>query len=313
MSKVLEAVPNFSEGRDLEKIGQIVDRIRAYDVDVLDWSADPDHNRSVVTLIGAPADVVLAALGGAECAVEVIDLREHEGVHPRVGALDVLPFVPLGRAEMSDAISAAREAARAVAGLGVPVYLYGKAAAGPGRDLASLRRGGYERLRLGWPEGRVPDDPAGRTEAHPTAGVACIGARDVLLAWNVVVRGIPLGRVREIAASLRERGGGFAGLRALGLHLERQRRLQVSMNLEDPIRTSPMSVFEAIRDEVTASGGEIVETEVIGMIPDTLVQPGSAGTLNLLDLRASRVLSHRVAEYLSRRPGPPTEIPDFTE
>jgi glutamate formiminotransferase len=313
MSKVLEAVPNFSEGRDLDKVAQIVDRIGEHDVEVLDWSADPDHHRSVVTFIGAPQDVVQASVAAAECAFELIDLRDHEGVHPRVGAVDVLPFVPLHHVEMAEAVACARSAADAIARLGVPVYLYGHASRPPGRALATLRRGGFERLREGWPEGRVPDFTAGRSEAHPSAGVCCVGARPVLLAWNVRVRGISLERAKEIAAAVRERGGGFAGLRALGLYLERQQCLQISMNLEDPDATSPLAVFAEIDRAVRASGGEIEGTEVIGMIPDTLVQPRSADTLKVLDLHVSRVLSHRVAQYLSRHPGPPTEIPDFTE
>jgi len=311
--KLLEAVPNFSEGRDLERVERIVDRIAAHDVEVLDWSADPDHHRSVVTFIGAPSDVQAAAIAGAEEAIAMIDLREHRGVHPRIGALDVLPFVPLEEATMSDAVTAARGAAAAIETLGVPVYLYGSAAGAGPKDLATLRRGGFERLRDGWPHDRAPHHPAGRKSAHPSAGVTCVGARPVLLAWNVVVRGVPIERARAVAAAIRERGGGFPGLRALGLHLPRQQRVQISMNLEDPVRTSPLDVFRTIADAVAAEGGEIVETEVIGMMPDTLVHRGSADTLNLLDPRPARVLSHRVAEYVSARAGSPTEIPDVTE
>ncbi len=313
MIQLLEAVPNFSEGRDLAKIGRIVDRIAAHDVEVLDWSADPDHHRSVVTFIGAPDEVLRAAVAGARAALELIDLRDHDGVHPRVGALDVLPFVPLEGATMPDAVAVAERAALEIADLGVPVFLYGRAARAPDRDLATLRRGGYEAYRAGWPEGRRPDLTAGRAAAHPTAGVTCVGARPVLLAWNVVIRGVDLALARAIAARIRERGGGFPGLRALGLHLARQDRLQISMNLEDPDVTSPLAVFRAIASAVEAEGGQVVETEVIGMMPDTLVQPGCADTLNLLDPRETRVLSHRVAEYVTARARPPTETPDLTE
>jgi len=311
--KILEAVPNFSEGRDLERVERIVARIAAHDVEVLDWSADPDHHRSVVTYIGAPSDVRMAAVAAAEEAVELIDLRSHRGVHPRVGALDVLPFVPLEGATMRDAIDAASEAATEIEALGVPVYLYGAAAPSGPRDLATLRRGGFERLCKGWPAEGLPHRTAGRDAAHPSAGVTCVGARPVLLAWNVVIAGVPIERARAIAAEIRERGGGFPGLRALGLHLPRQQRVQISMNLEDPVRTPPLEVFDAIAAAVAAEGGEVVETEVIGMVPDTLVQRGSADRLNLLDLRPARVLSHRVAEYVSARAGSPTEIPDVTE
>jgi glutamate formiminotransferase len=195
----------------------------------------------------------------------------------------------------------------------VPAYLYGAAAPAGPRDLATLRRGGFERLSKGWPAQGLPHHTAGRDAAHPSAGVTCVGARPVLLAWNVVIADVPIERARAIAAEIRERGGGFLGLRALGLHLPRPQRVQVSMNLEDPVRTSPLEVFDAIAAAVKAEGGKVVETEVIGMMPDTLVQRGSADRLNLLDLRPARVLSHRVAEYVSARAGSPTEIPDVTE
>ncbi len=313
MIRVLEAVPNFSEGRDLDVVERIVARISEHDVEVLDWSADPDHHRSVVTFIGAPADVEAASVAGAEVAFASIDLGAHAGVHPRVGALDVLPFVPVHGTTMDDAVASARRVSEAIAARGVPVFLYGRAAPEAGRALSTLRRGGFEALRDGWPPDRTPDYPAGRTSAHPTAGVSCVGARPVLLAWNVVVRGIDVARARDIAAEIRERGGGFPGLRALGLHLERQGRIQISMNLEDPDATSPLDVYRAIASAVEADGGEVVETEVIGMMVDALVLPGSADTLNLLDPRPARVLSHRVAEHVSALAGPLTRTPDDTE
>ena len=151
------------------------------------------------------------------------------------------------------------------------------------------------------------------TGPHPTAGVTCVGAREILLAWNVFVGGIDTEVARGIAARIRERGGGFPGLRALGLFLERQGRVQISMNLEDPHTTLPFDVFGAISEAVRGAGGEIVATEVIGMMPDTLVQPGFADRLHLLDPSQARVLSSRVADFVSARAGPPTEIPDVTE
>ena len=313
MVPVLEAVPNFSEGRDLAKVEGLVDLIGGHDVEILDWSADPDHHRSVVTFIGAPAAVEAASVSAAAYALEHFDLRNHEGVHPRVGALDVLPFVPLHDLEMDDAVASAHRAGRRIADLGIPVFFYGQAATPPGRGLAEIRRGGFEALRGGWPPGRKPDLPAGAPAPHPTAGVTCVGARPVLLAWNVVVSGIDVGDAREIATLIRERGGGFPGLRALGLRLEAQDRVQISMNLEDPERVLPLDVFDRIEAEVRSRGGHIAETEVIGMMPDTLVLPDSAGRLKLPDLGTARVLSHRVAEYVSARSGERTETPDITE
>jgi glutamate formiminotransferase len=312
MVRVLEAVPNFSEGRDLSIVRALVDVIAEHDVEVLDWSADPDHHRSVVTFIGAPEPVEDAAVAAARLAARHIDLRRHRGVHPRVGALDVLPFVPLHGLEMADAVASARRVGERIADDGVPVYFYGRASDPPGRGLAELRRGGFEALAGGWPPGRHPDVPPGSLAPHPSAGVTCVGARPVLLAWNISVAGIDVGQARAIASRLRERGGGIPGLRALGLHLVEGDRMQISMNLEDTERTSPLLVFDRVESEVTALGGKVLETEVIGMIPDTLVHPGSADRLKLPDLGPARVLSHRVAEYVSARGGGRTEISDIT-
>ena len=313
MVQVMEAVPNFSEGRDRATVEGLVRAIEGFDVEVLDWSADPDHHRSVITFIGAPIDVEAASVAAARFAVEHIDLRRHGGVHPRVGALDVLPFVPLEGVTMADAVGVAHRAGKAIAALGVPVYFYGHAARPPGRGLAELRRGGFEALRERWPEGREPDLPPGADGPHPTAGVTCVGARPVLLAWNVVVEGIDVSEARAIASLIRERDGGFPGLRALGLRLEDQDRVQISMNLEDPERVLPLDVFERIEAEVRRRGGDVVETEVIGMMPDTLVLTDSAGRLKLPDLGTARVLSHRVSEYVAARSGERTETPDIRE
>ncbi|NNF12611.1 MAG: glutamate formimidoyltransferase [Gemmatimonadetes bacterium] len=313
MVKVMEAVPNFSEGRDLATVEALVDTIGACDVEVLDWSADPDHHRSVVTLIGAPDDVLAASVVAARFAIENIDLTRHQGVHPRVGALDVLPFVPLHGVTMADAVALAQRAGEAIASLGVPVYFYGQAADPPGRSLAELRRGGFEGLRGGWPRGRSPDLPEDAVGPHSTAGVTCVGARPILLAWNVVVDGIDVAEARDIASMIRERDGGFPGLRALGLRLERQNRVQISMNLEDPARVLPLEVFGRIEAEVRRRGGDVVETEVIGMMPDTLVLTDSLGRLKLPDLGTARVLSRRVADYISARGGERTETLDIRE
>lgn len=302
MIPVLEAVPNFSEGRDLDAVRALVDHIARAGPDVLDWSADPDHNRSVVTFVGDPPTVEAGALAAARFALEHIDLREHEGVHPRIGALDVCPFVPLRGLTMDEAAAAAHRVGRAVADLGIPVYYYGQASRPPGRGLAELRRGGFEGLRDGFPEGRTPDElPEGVSAAHPSAGATAVGARDVLLAWNVFVEGLELSQVRAIAADIRESGGGFAGLRALGLALRSSGRLQISMNLEDPVGTSPMDVFRAIEGAVGERAGSVAGTEVIGMIPDALVLPAAADRLDLLDCGSARILSHRVADHTVRR------------
>lgn len=310
MVKVLEAVPNFSEGRDLSKIHALVDTIARAGVEILDWSADPDHHRSVVTYVGDPRAVAKASLEAARFARDHIDLRDHVGVHPRVGALDVMPFVPLHDMEMSEAAAVAHEVGRGIADLGVPVFYYRAAADPPGRGLADLRRGGFESLADGFRQGMDPDLPEGVLRPHASAGVTCVGAREVLLAWNVFVDGIDIGQARSVAGSIREQNGGFPGLRALGLHLKAQNRVQISMNLEDPVLTPPLAVYEAIERGVRVFGGRVLETQVIGMIPDALVLPARAGRLHLPDLEPARVLSLRLDQHVRDRLGTGTQTPD---
>ena len=312
MIQVLEAVPNFSEGRDLTLVEALVDEIARHEVEVLDWSADPDHHRSVVTFIGSPESVEAAALAAARFAVEHIDLRGHRGVHPRIGALDVLPFVPLHGMTMQEAVGSARRVGAGIADLGVPVFLYGAASEPAGRGLAALRRGGFEGLLGGWQSDRTPDLLPASGSVHPSAGGTCVGARPILLAWNVFVSGVDPVAARAIATEIRERDGGWRGLRALGLELVGQDRVQISMNLEDAEHASPLAVFEQIESRVHSLGGNVVETEVIGMMPDTLVLGDSADRLKLPYLGSARVLSHRVAAHVATRRGGRTEISDRT-
>jgi glutamate formiminotransferase len=303
-ARLLEAVPNFSEGRDVETVGAIVRAMRATGADVLDWSADADHHRSVVTVVGEPDVVVEAAVAGARVAVERIDLRRHQGLHPRVGAVDVLPFVPLLGLTLQDARAAAQRAGeRIVEELGVPVYFYGAASEPPGRTLPELRRGGYETLVEGWPTDRKADLlPAGwmHPGAHPRSGVTCVGARRLLLAWNVFVEGITREQAAEVARRIRERDGGFTGVRALALRLPSRDRVQVTMNVENVESTSAMAVFRRIEELVGASGGRIVETEIIGMLPDQLVLEAAAERLKLAPGTTGRALSPGLLRHLER-------------
>lgn len=305
MVPVLEAVPNFSEGRDLDVVRELVRAVEDAGAEVLDWSADADHHRSVITFVGDPGTVEDASVSVARAAVSAIDLTGHRGVHPRIGALDVLPFVPLSGLRMEDAVRTARRVGeRLAAEVGIPVYFYREASDPPGRGLAELRRGGFEGLRDGFRAGRTPDLlPPGWAHpgAHPTAGATCVGARELLLAWNVFVEGLDAEEVSTVARGLRESGGGFRGVRALGLALERRGAMQVSMNVEDLQAVSPFQVFAALEREVRDRGGRVSGTEVIGLIPDALVLPAAADRLQLVDPRASRLLSHRLAEHVSQR------------
>lgn len=303
-ARLLEAVPNFSEGRDPSVVDAIVAAMRAAGAEVLDWSADADHHRSVVTLVGPPEVVENATVAGARIAIERIDLNRHGGVHPRVGALDVLPFVPLHGLTMEEARSSARRVGQRLASeLGIPVYFYGAASEPAGRPLSALRRGGFETLVTAWPVDRPPDlVPPGWSHAgaHPTAGVTCVGARRLLLAWNLFVSGISLEAAKRIARSVREAHGGFLGLRALGLRLPGSGRVQISMNLEDVDLTPPMDVFRAIESLVHADGGRIEETEIIGMLPDQLVWGAAADRLKLAPATARRLLSQSLLSVITR-------------
>jgi len=305
MVPVLEAVPNLSAGRDRALVERLVETVTGLGAEVLDASMDPDHNRAVLTMIGPPNAVEDAAVEVARVAVEEIDLSKHSGVHPRIGALDVLPFVPLMGLTIEDArASALRAGERITNELGVPVFFYGEASDPPGRGLSELRAGGFEALAREFPADRVPDRlPVDwpHAGAHPTAGVTCVGARALLLAWNVEVEGLTEGEVNRLAADLRERGGGFAGLRALGLFLPSNGRFQVSMNLEDVRNRNPFDVFREIENRVRSAGGSVVSTEVVGALPDELVFQAGADRLKLLDPDPSRVLSSRLTAHVMRR------------
>jgi glutamate formiminotransferase len=301
-ARILEAVPNFSEGRDLAVVRTIVDAMQATGAEVLDWSADPDHHRSVVTVIGPPELVEDAAFAGAAVAVGKIDLRGHHGVHPRIGAIDVLPFVPLAGLSMTDAGASARRVGKRIANeLGLPVYFYGQASNPPGRNLASIRRGGFEQLVGGYPAERAPDvlpNDWHHPGVHPTAGAACVGARPVLLAWNIWVDGLTLESARGIASSVREQKSGIRGLRALALPLPSRNALQISMNLEDVQHSSPDAAFRLVKQLVEAAGGAVTKTEIIGMAPDELLDVVTddwrldAGT-------RERSLSQQVKRYMA--------------
>ena len=302
-AQVLEAVPNFSEGRDLDVVLAIVEAMRQAGATVLDWSADPDHHRSVVTIVGPPDVVEDAAVAGAGIAFRHIDLRHHDGVHPRIGALDVLPFIPLVGLSLEHARAVAQRAGRRIVDeFDVPVYFYGQASDPPGRSLADLRRGGFEAIVQGWPAGGAPDLlPADWTHpgGHPRSGVSCVGARTVLLAWNVFVDGLTLAVAREIARDLRERHSGLAGVRALALELPRRNALQISMNLEDPMVTAPAVVFDRLEALVSARGGRVAQTEIIGLMPDQLVLSVAQQRMKLEAGAETRLLSSRLVQYLA--------------
>jgi glutamate formiminotransferase len=267
--KILECVPNFSEGRDESKVERIVEEIRKTSgVKLLNYFSDQDHNRTVVTFLGEPAAVKEAALKASLKALELIDMRNHQGGHPRLGAVDVVPFVPVRGMAMSEAAYLAREMGRELGEAGeLPVYFYGEAAADPKRKkLSDIRKGEYEGLKekLATP-GWGPD--AGLSTFNPKSGAAVVGARMPLIAFNVNLRPPRLDLAKQIARKIRESSGGIPSVQAIGLELKEKGMVQVSMNLTDYRRASIPAVVEAIRREVAGKGLEIAECEVVGLVP----------------------------------------------
>ena len=299
----IECVPNISEGRDeavLEELAKAVSGSPG--AHLLDWSADADHNRSVYTFIARPSNAVEAVLALARVAVERIDLRRHEGAHPRMGALDVAPFVPLEGVSWDTALETAQAfAQRMWTELGVPSYFYGAAARRPDRErLENVRRGGFERLRELAPADPARQPDVGGPGLHPSAGATAVGVRKILIAFNVNLETSNLAIARRIAVVIRESSGGYPAVKALGLDLPRARLTQVSMNLTDYERTSPSTVFERICAEAAAAGVAVKESELIGLIPAAALEPLGADGLRIADFSADRILDNRIRDALAR-------------
>jgi glutamate formiminotransferase / formiminotetrahydrofolate cyclodeaminase len=291
---IVECVPNFSEGRNLRTVEAIVESIGGTPgVAVLGYDADPDHNRSVVTFAGGPQAVSAAALRGIAKAVELIDLSRHEGVHPRIGAADVVPLVPVEGVTLEECARLAHELGAEVWRLlRVPVYFYEAAArVEERRRLENVRRGGYAWLRDHVAE-RPPD--IGGAALHATAGAVVIGARKFLVAFNVNLATSDVEIARSIARSVRESSGGLPAVKALGLPIESRGRAQVSMNLTDFERVGIGHAFEAVRAEAMRRGVEIASSEMVGLAPRRAVREAASTLLRCENLSAERVLEDRM-------------------
>jgi glutamate formiminotransferase/glutamate formiminotransferase/formiminotetrahydrofolate cyclodeaminase len=295
----LESVPNFSEGRGRATIEAIEAALSAH-ADVLDVHADADHNRSVFTVVGSEAELGAALLAGIACARERIDLRLHEGAHPRIGAADVVPIVPLRPEQMDRARRCALSVAERVgAELGLPVFLYGESA--PGRGPAFFRRGGPEELQRRIEAGELtPDFGPRRLDAG--AGGTIVGARRPLVAFNVNLRNASLAVARELASLVRERDGGFPGVRALGLDMPTAGLVQVSMNVEDYEASALHEIVERIAAEAEARGAELAGSELVGLMPAGAAAAAAGAMLRIDGFDASRVVELRVLER-QNRPG----------
>jgi len=296
--RLIECVPNFSVGRDLQTVHRIRTAIaESPGARVLDHSSDASHNRSVITFMAPPDCVGEAAFNSIAAARDLIDMRSHLGVHPRIGAADVVPFVPLGNVTMEECAAVAREVGERVGReLEIPVYLYGEAATRPERrQLVNVRRGQLEGLTtlIGTDPMRAPD--YGPRRMHSTFGAVAIGARKILVAFNVYIgdtSAMPV--AREVAKAVRESSGGLPGVRALALEVDGQ--AQVSMNLVDLEQTSVREAFAAVAREAGQRGAQVTWSELIGLMPESQAIASAAGSLEMRDFHAGRVLDRRVRE-----------------
>lgn len=292
MELPLESVPNFSEGRDRATIDAIGDALAAR-ARVLDVHADADHNRSVFTIVGSAAELVEALAAGVACARERIDLRTHEGAHPRIGAADVVPIVPLQPGDMPAARETALALARRLGDDGASVFLYGEVA--EGRGPAFFRRGGLDGLTRRIAGGELEPD-FGLRKLDERSGATLVGARSPLIAFNVDLRAASVDVAREIAAAVRERGGGFRGVRALGLDLPRSGRVQVSMNVEDWEAAALHDIVARIEAEAAARGAEVAGSELVGLMPAGAAAAAAGSALRIAGFDASHVLELRLFE-----------------
>jgi glutamate formiminotransferase len=297
MTATVECVPNFSEGRRKDVVDKIVFSIRSVPgVKVLDVETDPDHNRSVVTFVGNKETVQEGAFRGARAARELIDLNKHKGQHPRMGALDVLPFVPISGVTLEECVGIANKVgARIAKELSVPVYMYEAAAKKPERkNLENVRRGEFEGLReaIISDESRYPD--YGPRRVHPTAGATAVGARMPLIAFNVNLKSKDVSIAKEIAKKIRASSGGLPCVKALGFTLANRGMVQVSMNLTDYTITPIPKVFDAIQKEADSKGVEIAEGEIIGLIPLDAVCDVAARFLRVGAFSSNQVLERRI-------------------
>ncbi len=292
----MECVPNFSEGRDLQKIDKIVAPFRGKQgVKLLDYSNDEDHNRLVVTVVGEPEplrDAVLEAIG---VAVELIDLNHHQGQHPRMGAVDVVPFIPIRNVTMEEAVALSKEVGKEVAKrYNLPVFLYEKSASAPHREnLAAVRKGEFEGMaeKIKQPEWH-PD--FGLAERHPTAGTVAIGARMPLVAYNINLNTPSLEIAHDIAKKIRFIGGGLRYCKAMGVELKDRGITQVSINMTDYTRTALYRVFELVRVEARRYGVSIVGSEIIGLVPMEALIDTASYYLGLENFSMEQVLEARM-------------------
>lgn len=302
---IIECVPNISEGRRREVVEACVDALRRVPgVHLLDWSSDASHNRSVLTLAGDAPALKAAVLALYAAALPRIDLREHRGEHPRIGAVDVVPFVPIEDVTMEACVALAREVAAEVAErFGVPVYLYEEAATDPARrNLEDIRRGEFEGLaaKMAQPGWRPDFGPA---VPHPTAGASVVGARMPLIAYNINLATDRLDVAKKIAAAIRFSSGGFRYVKAMGVKVEDRHLAQVSMNLTNFEKTPIYRVFEAVKREAARYGVSVLESEIVGLVPSAALVDAARFYLQLERFADDQVLEVRLRKARADRGG----------
>ncbi len=298
MNKILECVPNFSEGRDLKKIEKIVEPFRGIDgVKLLDYQNDEDHNRSVVTAVGEPEALKAAVIESMGVAIKHIDMRSHQGQHPRMGAIDVVPFIPVKNVSVEEAVKISQAAAKeAAAKYKLPIFLYEQSASRPERqNLATIRKGQFEAMaeKLAQPEWKPDFGPA---QIHSTAGVTAMGARMPLVAYNVNLDTNQLEIADLIAKKVRHLSGGLRYCKGIGIELKDRGIVQVSMNMTNYTKTALYRVFELIRIEARRYGVNVVGSEVIGLVPMEALIDTAAYYLGMENFSMGQVLEYRVYE-----------------
>jgi glutamate formiminotransferase len=295
---IIECVPNISEGRRADVITRIVDAVRRVrGARLLDYSSDASHNRSVITMAGEAAPLQAAVLALVESALANIDLRVHSGEHPRLGAVDVIPFVPIEGVTMDECVALAKDTARSVADrFNVPVYLYEEASANPlRRNLEDIRRGEFEGLAAKMAtDGWVPD--YGPRTPHPTAGASVIGARMPLIAYNINLATDRLDVAKKIAATIRFSSGGFRFVKAMGVTLADRGIVQVSINLTNYEKTPMLRVFEAVKREAERHGVLVLESEIVGLVPSAALVEVAVSTLQLTGFKPDQLLETRLRQ-----------------
>jgi glutamate formiminotransferase len=298
MTKIVECVPNFSEGRNLERIEKIVQPFRAREgVKLLDYQRDEDHNRCVVTVVGEPEALKAAILEAMGVAIAVIDMRAHKGQHPRMGAVDVVPFIPVKNVTMKEAIELSRQVAQSAAQkFKLPIFLYEESAtAVHRRNLADIRKGQFEGMpeKLKQAEWKPDFGPA---EMHPSAGVTAVGARMALVAYNVNLGTSNLDIASDIARKVRHLSGGLRYCKAIGVELKHRGIVQVSINMTDYTKTALYRVFELIRIEAKRWGVPVVGSEIVGLVPMGALIDTATYYLQLENFKTEQVLESRIYE-----------------